>query len=75
MHAENREEGLLGLWKGVTPNIGRNAIINAAELASYDTVNVQELALYGMLCSKAGYLMHFVCNVTDGEIWYRSNQH
>ncbi|KAK9909586.1 hypothetical protein WJX75_004503 [Coccomyxa subellipsoidea] len=33
-----REEGLLGLWKGVTPNIGRNAIINAAELASYDTI-------------------------------------
>ncbi|EIE24663.1 uncoupling protein [Coccomyxa subellipsoidea C-169] len=33
-----REEGLLGLWKGVTPNVGRNAIINAAELASYDTI-------------------------------------
>lgn len=33
-----REEGVLGLWKGVTPNIGRNAIINAAELASYDSV-------------------------------------
>ena len=36
--AGRREEGLLGLWKGVTPNIGRNAIINAAELASYDSV-------------------------------------
>ena len=36
----NREEGFLGLWKGVTPNVGRNAIINAAELASYDTVNI-----------------------------------
>lgn len=33
-----REEGLFGLWKGVAPNIGRNAIINAAELASYDAV-------------------------------------
>ena len=33
-----REEGFFGLWKGVTPNIGRNAIINAAELASYDAV-------------------------------------
>ena len=36
----HREEGLLGLWKGVTPNIGRNAIINAAELASYDSVRL-----------------------------------
>ena len=33
-----REEGFAGLWRGVTPNIGRNAIINAAELASYDSV-------------------------------------
>jgi hypothetical protein len=40
--ASRREEGLLGLWKGVTPNIGRNAIINAAELASYDSVGPHE---------------------------------
>ena len=33
-----RQEGLAGLWKGVGPNIARNAIINAAELASYDQV-------------------------------------
>lgn len=33
-----REEGLKGMWKGVGPNIARNAIINAAELASYDQV-------------------------------------
>jgi hypothetical protein len=31
-----REEGILGLWKGLGPNIARNALINAAELASYD---------------------------------------
>ncbi len=31
-----RQEGVRGLWTGVGPNIGRNAIINAAELASYD---------------------------------------
>lgn len=34
----SREEGLLGLWKGLGPNIARNAIINAAELASYDQI-------------------------------------
>ena len=35
-----REEGLVGLWKGLGPNIARNAIINAAELASYDQIKV-----------------------------------
>lgn len=30
------EHGVLGLWVGVGPNIMRNAIINAAEIASYD---------------------------------------
>ena len=31
---------MLGLWKGLGPNIARNAIINAAELASYDQIKV-----------------------------------
>lgn len=35
--ARRREEGVAGLWTGVGPNIARNAIINAVELASYDT--------------------------------------
>jgi hypothetical protein len=39
-----REEGLLGLWKGLGPNIARNAIINAAELASYDQIKQSMLA-------------------------------
>ena len=39
-----REEGIAGLWTGVGPNIGRNAIINAAELASYDQVKQTLLA-------------------------------
>jgi len=30
------EKGVTGLWIGVVPNIMRNSIINAAELASYD---------------------------------------
>ncbi|MEW5297093.1 MAG: hypothetical protein WDW36_000323 [Sanguina aurantia] len=33
-----REEGIMGLWKGLGPNVARNAIINAAELASYDQI-------------------------------------
>jgi solute carrier family 25 uncoupling protein 8/9 len=30
------EKGLPGLWVGIAPNIMRNSIINAAEIASYD---------------------------------------
>lgn len=40
-----REEGLAGLWKGLGPNIARNAIINAAELASYDQIKVRCTAI------------------------------
>lgn len=36
--ALHREEGIKGLWRGIGPNVGRNAIVNAAELASYDQV-------------------------------------
>lgn len=32
------QEGIGALWTGLGPNIARNAIINAAELASYDQV-------------------------------------
>jgi solute carrier family 25 uncoupling protein 8/9 len=39
-----RSEGIKGLWTGVGPNIGRNAIINAAELASYDQVRPRRRA-------------------------------
>ena len=38
-----RTEGIAGLWTGVGPNIGRNALINAAELASYDQVRLSAL--------------------------------
>ena len=31
-------EGIKGLWKGLLPNITRNAIVNAAELVTYDLV-------------------------------------
>ncbi|XP_068457218.1 dicarboxylate carrier UCP2-like isoform X2 [Clinocottus analis] len=31
-----RDEGVRGLWKGCMPNITRNAIVNCAELVTYD---------------------------------------
>ncbi|XP_064629816.1 dicarboxylate carrier SLC25A8-like [Lineus longissimus] len=33
-----RKEGVRGLWKGALPNITRNAVVNAAELVSYDLI-------------------------------------
>jgi hypothetical protein len=43
-----RQEGVRGLWTGVGPNIGRNAIINAAELASYDQARACRRGSSGM---------------------------
>ncbi|GAB2286336.1 Mitochondrial uncoupling protein 2 [Dionaea muscipula] len=42
-----RQEGLLALWTGVGANIARNAIVNAAELASYDHVKETVLTIPG----------------------------
>lgn len=35
-----REEGLLTLWKGCVPTIGRAMVVNMAQLASYTQVNI-----------------------------------
>ena len=32
-----REEGLTALWTGLAPNVARNALVNATELATYDS--------------------------------------
>ncbi|KAL8509117.1 hypothetical protein ACS0TY_016345 [Phlomoides rotata] len=42
-----RQEGVAKLWTGLGPNVARNAIINAAELASYDQVKQTILKLPG----------------------------
>ncbi|XP_015235172.1 PREDICTED: mitochondrial uncoupling protein 2-like [Cyprinodon variegatus] len=33
-----KEEGMRGLWKGMSPNIARNAIVNCTELVTYDFI-------------------------------------
>ncbi|CAJ1065157.1 mitochondrial uncoupling protein 2-like [Xyrichtys novacula] len=38
-----RDEGFKGLWKGCLPNITRNAIVNCAELVTYDIIKEQIL--------------------------------
>lgn len=39
-----KQEGIAGLWTGVVPNITRNSVINATELATYDQVKQTLLA-------------------------------
>jgi solute carrier family 25 (mitochondrial uncoupling protein), member 8/9 len=41
---ECREEGVAALWTGLMPNIARNAIVNATELATYDQFKQMMLA-------------------------------
>jgi len=43
-----RTEGVTGLWTGLGPNIARNSIINATELASYDTAKELLLGTWGL---------------------------
>jgi solute carrier family 25 uncoupling protein 8/9 len=43
-----RMEGVKALWTGLGPNVARNAIINAAELASYDAIKEQILKVPGV---------------------------
>ncbi|KAK6943063.1 Mitochondrial substrate/solute carrier [Dillenia turbinata] len=42
-----RQDGVAALWTGLGPNVARNAIINAAELASYDQVKQTILKIPG----------------------------
>lgn len=42
---------MAALWTGLGPNIARNAIINAAELASYDHVKEVSHILF-LICMK-----------------------
>jgi len=58
-----KSEGLLGFWKGVGPNIIRNSIINAAELATYDQAK-QTILKSGLL--KDGLACHFASGLTAG---------
>ncbi|XP_034222125.1 mitochondrial uncoupling protein 2 isoform X2 [Prunus dulcis] len=44
-----RQEGVGALWTGLGPNVARNAIINAAELASYDQVKETILKIPGFM--------------------------
>lgn len=52
-----KQEGFAALWTGVGPNIARNAIINAAELASYDQVKESILKIPGFTDNALTHLL------------------
>lgn len=58
-----KQEGLGGLWTGVGPAIARNAVINAVELASYDTAKEVFLYKLGMADSLP---THFLSGAVAG---------
>ncbi|KAF8772505.1 hypothetical protein HU200_005689 [Digitaria exilis] len=58
-----RQEGVARLWTGLGPNIARNGIINAAELASYDHVKQTILKLPGF---KDDVFTHLVAGLGAG---------
>ncbi|XP_053781725.1 putative mitochondrial transporter UCP3 [Desmodus rotundus] len=52
-----REEGVRGLWKGTLPNIMRNAIVNCAEMVTYDIIK-EKLLQYHLFTDN--FPCHFV---------------
>jgi solute carrier family 25 (mitochondrial uncoupling protein), member 8/9 len=56
-------DGLAGLWVGIIPNILRNSVINAAEIASYDQYKEMWLK-YTSIPDKLG--LHFICAAMAG---------
>lgn len=61
-----RTEGVTGLWTGLGPNIARNSIINATELASYDTA--KELLLGPSLGMREGLPVHVAAATFAGAM-------
>lgn len=60
--ARCREEGVAALWTGLAPNVARNAIVNATELATYDQFK-QTLLGMGM---QDGILTHISAGLGAG---------
>lgn len=60
-----REEGLLTLWRGCIPTMGRAAVVNAAQLSSYSQAK-QLLVKSGYF--QEGIFMHFTASMISGFV-------
>lgn len=61
-----REEGILGLWTGVGPTVGRATALAAAELSTYDEVKIQ-LQHFGII-KKDGIVLHASSSFISGYV-------
>uniref|UniRef100_A0A1L8DZR7 Mitochondrial 2-oxoglutarate/malate carrier protein n=1 Tax=Nyssomyia neivai TaxID=330878 RepID=A0A1L8DZR7_9DIPT len=60
-----KEEGIMGLWRGCIPTMGRAMVVNMAQLASYSQAK-QYLLSTGKFTE--GIPMHFVASMISGLI-------
>lgn len=60
-----REEGLLTLWRGCIPTMGRAAVVNAAQLSSYSQAK-RLLVQSGYF--QEGIFMHFTASMISGFV-------
>lgn len=60
-----REEGVLTLWRGCIPTMGRAAVVNAAQLSSYSQAK-QMLVKSGYF--HEGIFMHFTASMISGFV-------
>lgn len=60
-----KEEGILTLWRGCVPTVGRAMVVNAAQLSSYSTAKQQLLATGKF---QEGILMHFCASMFSGLV-------
>ena len=68
-----KEEGVAGLYKGLSANVGRASSLAAAEMASYDTLKpvfqdtfgLDGMALHFGTANGAGFIAAFVANPFD----------
>lgn len=56
-----RQEGVRALWTGATPNILRNSIVNAAELATYDQIKQHLMHTFGFRDAVPCHLAASLC--------------
>ncbi|XP_029806859.1 mitochondrial brown fat uncoupling protein 1 [Suricata suricatta] len=65
-------EGLTGLWKGTTPNLTRNVIINCTEIVTYDLMKEalvkNKLLAASAIC--AARALRILTNSEDGDLHF-----
>ena len=61
------EEGVKGLYSGIIPNMIRNSVMNAAELASYDQIKTNIIKNFPGVNPDSKFL-HFTCGLSAGFI-------